>query len=144
MALTREQPKHDDVAERESRANDLVKRIRKLRWMGMEDEAERLQSELTRWCARTMLRREDDGSHSGAGGPVGDLGIGDLGLELFQQERRLKSHHAIDEKTGRFVIARSQRVRHGRPDVGLRDGAIQFACKNLDCFAPLAITLLYL
>lgn len=51
MALTREQPKHHDVAERESRANDLVKRIRKLRWMGMEDEAERLQSELTRWCA---------------------------------------------------------------------------------------------
>ena len=64
------------------------------------------------------------------------------GSSLFQQERRLKSHHAINEKTGRFVIARSQRVRPGRPDVRLRDGAIQFACKNLDCFAP-AITLLY-
>jgi hypothetical protein len=28
--------------------NDLVKRIRKLRWMGMEEEAKRLQAELTR------------------------------------------------------------------------------------------------
>jgi hypothetical protein len=28
--------------------NDLVKCIRKLRWMGMEEEAKRLQAELTR------------------------------------------------------------------------------------------------
>ena len=28
--------------------NDVVKRIRKLRWMGMEEEAKRLQAELTR------------------------------------------------------------------------------------------------
>jgi hypothetical protein len=43
-----ERPKHDDVAEAESGTNDLVKRIRKLRWMGLEEEAERLQQELTR------------------------------------------------------------------------------------------------
>jgi hypothetical protein len=46
-----ERPKHDDVAEAESGTNDLVKRIRKLRWMGLEEEAERLQQELTRRCA---------------------------------------------------------------------------------------------
>jgi hypothetical protein len=31
--------------------NELVKRIRKLRWMGMEEEAKRLQGELTRRSA---------------------------------------------------------------------------------------------
>jgi hypothetical protein len=46
-----ERPKHDDVAETESGTNDLVKRIRKLRWMGLEEEAERLQQELTRRSA---------------------------------------------------------------------------------------------
>jgi hypothetical protein len=51
MAPTLDQPKQRDAAERESGTNDLVKRIRKLRWMGMEDEAERLQQELTRRCA---------------------------------------------------------------------------------------------
>jgi hypothetical protein len=51
MPLTLRQPERDDAAEGESRANDLVKRIRKLRWMGMEEEAERLQRELTRRCA---------------------------------------------------------------------------------------------
>lgn len=45
------QPKQREPVETESRANDLVKRIRKLRWMGMEDEAKRLQQELTRRCA---------------------------------------------------------------------------------------------
>jgi hypothetical protein len=45
------QPKQREPVETESRADDLVKRIRKLRWMGMEDEAERLQQELTRRCA---------------------------------------------------------------------------------------------
>jgi hypothetical protein len=45
------QPKQSEPVETESKANDLVKRIRKLRWMGMEDEAERLQQELTRRCA---------------------------------------------------------------------------------------------
>ena len=51
MPMPLERPKRDDVAEGESRANDLVKRIRKLRWMGLEEEAERLQQELTRRCA---------------------------------------------------------------------------------------------
>ena len=51
MPMTLKQPKPDDVAESESKANDLVKRIRKLRWMGMEDEAERLQREFTERCA---------------------------------------------------------------------------------------------
>ena len=48
MPMTLKQPQRDDAAEGESGANDLVKRIRKLRWMGLEDEAERLQRELTR------------------------------------------------------------------------------------------------
>ena len=50
MPMTLKQPQHDDAAEAESRANELVRRIRKLRWMGLEDEAERLQRELTRRC----------------------------------------------------------------------------------------------
>ncbi len=49
--MTLKQPRHDDATEGESRANELVKRIRKLRWMGLEEEAERLQRELTRRCA---------------------------------------------------------------------------------------------
>lgn len=51
MPMTIQQPNRHDPAEGESRPNDLVKRIRKLRWMGMEEEAERLQRELTRRCA---------------------------------------------------------------------------------------------
>ena len=51
MPMTLKQLQHDDAAEGESRANDLVKRIRKLRWMGLEEEAELLQRELTRRCA---------------------------------------------------------------------------------------------
>jgi hypothetical protein len=51
MPMPLERLKHDDAAEGESGANDLVKRIRKLRWMGLEEEAERLQQELTRRCA---------------------------------------------------------------------------------------------
>ena len=49
--MSLKQPKRDDTAQSESKANDLVKRIRKLRWMGMEEEAERLQRELTERCA---------------------------------------------------------------------------------------------
>jgi hypothetical protein len=45
MPMTLQQPKPHDPPESESRANDLVKRIRKLRWMGMEEEAGRLQAE---------------------------------------------------------------------------------------------------
>ena len=50
MPMTLKQPQND-AAEDDGRANDLVKRIRKLRWMGLEDEAELLQRELTRRCA---------------------------------------------------------------------------------------------
>ncbi len=45
------QPKQREPVETENRADDLVKRIRKVRWRGMEDEAERLHLELTRRCA---------------------------------------------------------------------------------------------
>ena len=38
----------DRSGQQDSVTNDLVKRIRKLRWMGMEEEAKRLQAELTR------------------------------------------------------------------------------------------------
>ena len=51
MPMTLEPPKHDDAAEDESRTNELVRQIRKLRWMGLEEEAERLQRELTCRCA---------------------------------------------------------------------------------------------
>jgi hypothetical protein len=50
MPMSLERPKHDAMEDK-SWANDLVKRIRKLRWMGLEEEAERLQQELTRRCA---------------------------------------------------------------------------------------------
>jgi hypothetical protein len=52
MPMTLKQPQND-TAQVESAANDLVRRIRKLRWMGLEEEAERLQSELTRRCAES-------------------------------------------------------------------------------------------
>jgi hypothetical protein len=51
MPMTLEERKRYDTVEDDTGANDLVKRIRKLRWMGMEEEAERLQAELTRRCA---------------------------------------------------------------------------------------------
>jgi len=51
MPMTVEERKRYDTVKDEAGANDLVKRIRKLRWMGMEEEAERLQAELTRRCA---------------------------------------------------------------------------------------------
>jgi hypothetical protein len=41
----------DRLGQQDSVTNDLVKRIRKLRWMGMEDEAKRLQAELIRRSA---------------------------------------------------------------------------------------------
>jgi hypothetical protein len=51
MPMLLQQPKLHDPPDNESGANDLVKRIRKLRWMGMEEEAKRLQAELSRKCA---------------------------------------------------------------------------------------------
>ena len=41
----------DRSGQHDSVTNDLVKRIRKLRWMRMEEEAKRLQGELTRRSA---------------------------------------------------------------------------------------------
>jgi hypothetical protein len=41
----------DRSGQQDSVTNDLVKRIRKLRWMGMEEEAKQLQAELTRRSA---------------------------------------------------------------------------------------------
>ncbi|MFZ0527511.1 MAG: hypothetical protein WBF24_06810 [Xanthobacteraceae bacterium] len=52
MAITLEQSRTPqsgaDAAATQSGSNELVKLIRKLRWIGMHDEAERLQAELTR------------------------------------------------------------------------------------------------
>ncbi len=52
MAITTEQSRaHQsaaDAAATQRGSNELVKLIRKLRWIGMDDEAERLQAELTR------------------------------------------------------------------------------------------------
>lgn len=52
MAITPDQSRAQQSATEataaQSGSNDLVKLIRKLRWIGMDDEAERLQSELTR------------------------------------------------------------------------------------------------
>ena len=43
---TPSEPQGLDAALASTTSDELVKRIRKLRWMGMEEEAERLQSEL--------------------------------------------------------------------------------------------------
>ena len=48
MEMRYEQQKPLDGLAEERASNELVKQIRKLRWMGMEEEAERLQNELTR------------------------------------------------------------------------------------------------
>jgi hypothetical protein len=46
-ALERSRAQPNDTAAAPSGSNELIKLIRKLRWVGMEDEAERLQAELT-------------------------------------------------------------------------------------------------
>ena len=43
MTTSLDEEKHLDVAPEQRRTTDLVKRIRKLRWIGMEEEAARLQ-----------------------------------------------------------------------------------------------------
>ena len=48
MSPSARQKQRPEVPSEQQAASDLVKRIRKLRWMGMEDEAERLQIELCR------------------------------------------------------------------------------------------------
>ena len=46
MEMRHEQKPHDGLAEQRA-SNVLVKLIRKLRWMGMEEEAETLEDELS-------------------------------------------------------------------------------------------------
>jgi len=47
MEMRHEQHKPPDSLVEQRASNELVKRIRKLRWMGMEEEAERVEDELT-------------------------------------------------------------------------------------------------
>jgi hypothetical protein len=44
--MPRKQQKPSDVSAEQRTSNELVKLIRKLRWMGMEEEAERVETEL--------------------------------------------------------------------------------------------------
>jgi len=68
MAITHEQSRAQqdmsDGAASQRGSNELVKLIRKLRWIGMDAEAERLQTELTRWHAAAdsvvAMSRETD------------------------------------------------------------------------------------
>ena len=46
MRTSVKQKKPPDVSAEQRTSNELVKLIRKLRWMGMEEEAERVQTEL--------------------------------------------------------------------------------------------------
>jgi hypothetical protein len=46
MGMPLEKQKPPDVLAEQRASNKLVKLIRKLRWMGMEEEAERIQIEL--------------------------------------------------------------------------------------------------
>jgi hypothetical protein len=48
MEMRHNQQKPPDGLAKPRTSNELVKPIRKLRWMGMEEEAERAQDELTR------------------------------------------------------------------------------------------------
>jgi hypothetical protein len=46
MAMAFDQQTSAHFTEPESTSNELIKLIRKLRWIGMDDEAERLQQKL--------------------------------------------------------------------------------------------------
>jgi hypothetical protein len=46
MAIRREQQKTSDIAEQRRTSNEVVKLIRKLRWMGMDEEAKVLENQL--------------------------------------------------------------------------------------------------
>lgn len=48
MGTSPKQQKPPDVSSQQRTSNELVKLIRKLRWMGMEEEAERVQTKLAR------------------------------------------------------------------------------------------------
>ena len=47
MEKRHEQQKPPDRSAEQHASNELVRMIRKLRWMGMEEEAERLQNQLS-------------------------------------------------------------------------------------------------
>ncbi len=47
MASSQQPPKPSDTATSRG-SNEIVKLIRKLRWIGMDEEAQKLQTELTR------------------------------------------------------------------------------------------------
>ncbi len=51
------QPQHDfpDVSREQRAATELVKRIRKLRWMGFEEEARRMVRSSLRVCSSEAL-----------------------------------------------------------------------------------------
>jgi hypothetical protein len=44
-----------DVSEEQRAATELIKRIRKLRWMGMEDKARRIVRSMLRICAEETV-----------------------------------------------------------------------------------------
>jgi hypothetical protein len=48
MEIASIKSRRSELSQDERRARNLVKRIRKLRWMGMEEEAKQLQREFSR------------------------------------------------------------------------------------------------
>ena len=53
MSLKQQKP--PDVSSDQKKSNEIVRLIRKLRWLGMEEEADRVQTEL----AQCDVRRTD-------------------------------------------------------------------------------------
>jgi len=52
MEIFNGQLRHFDESAQLSASNDCVRLIRKLRWIGMDDEAERVLAQLSRWRFR--------------------------------------------------------------------------------------------
>jgi hypothetical protein len=52
------QQKCPDVSREQSAATELIKRIRKLRWMGFEEEAQRMVRASLRVCSNEVLSAE--------------------------------------------------------------------------------------
>ena len=46
MGILPSEPKPSDASAEQRASNNLIRLIRKLRWMGMDDEAKRMQTEL--------------------------------------------------------------------------------------------------
>jgi hypothetical protein len=46
VRILRSKPKSPDASVEQRASNDLIRLIRKLRWMGLDDEAKRVQTEL--------------------------------------------------------------------------------------------------